>query len=144
VITLLVSFGTPKNPPTKYITFDVVDMLCPYNALFRCGLLNTFKTALHLGYLFLNVLATFDLITTFSNEKKARIIECGFALGHKNVHLLSEDAEKHEPKQPSSKQEISAEFNRAIEVEGDFSGVALDPRVLDRTVCISSKMSPEE
>jgi hypothetical protein len=25
-ITLLVSFGTPKNPCTKYITFDVVDM----------------------------------------------------------------------------------------------------------------------
>jgi hypothetical protein len=26
VITLLVSFGTPKNPCTEYITFDVVDM----------------------------------------------------------------------------------------------------------------------
>jgi hypothetical protein len=25
-ITLLVSFGTPKNPCTEYITFDVVDM----------------------------------------------------------------------------------------------------------------------
>jgi hypothetical protein len=34
VITLLISFGTPKNPHTKYITFDVVDMLYPYNALF--------------------------------------------------------------------------------------------------------------
>jgi hypothetical protein len=27
VITLPVSFGTPKNPCTTYITFDVVDML---------------------------------------------------------------------------------------------------------------------
>jgi hypothetical protein len=27
VIALPVSFGTPKNPRTKYITFDVVDML---------------------------------------------------------------------------------------------------------------------
>jgi hypothetical protein len=26
VITLPVSFGTPKNPCTEYITFDVVDM----------------------------------------------------------------------------------------------------------------------
>jgi hypothetical protein len=32
VINLPVSFGTPKNPHTEYITFDVVDMLYPYNA----------------------------------------------------------------------------------------------------------------
>jgi hypothetical protein len=49
VITLPVSFGTPKNPHTEYITFDVVDMIYPYNAIFRLGLLNTFKTALHSG-----------------------------------------------------------------------------------------------
>jgi hypothetical protein len=35
VITLPVSFGTPKNPRKEYITFDVVDMLYPYNAIFE-------------------------------------------------------------------------------------------------------------
>jgi hypothetical protein len=40
VITLPVSFGTPKNPGTKYITFNVVDMLYPYSAFFGLGLLN--------------------------------------------------------------------------------------------------------
>jgi hypothetical protein len=34
VITLHVSFGTPRNPHTEYITFDMVDMLYPYNAIF--------------------------------------------------------------------------------------------------------------
>jgi hypothetical protein len=29
VITLLVSFGTPQNSHTKYITFNVVDMMYP-------------------------------------------------------------------------------------------------------------------
>jgi hypothetical protein len=38
IITLLVSFDTPKNPRTKYIIFDVVDMLYPYNAIFGRGL----------------------------------------------------------------------------------------------------------
>jgi hypothetical protein len=47
VITLLVSFGTPQNPRTKYITFEVVDMLYPYNASFRQGLLNTFEGTMH-------------------------------------------------------------------------------------------------
>jgi hypothetical protein len=43
VITLPISFGTPQNPKTEYITFDVVDMHYMYNAIFRRGLLNTFK-----------------------------------------------------------------------------------------------------
>jgi hypothetical protein len=37
-ITLPVSFGTPKNPRTEYITFDVVDITYPYNAIFERGL----------------------------------------------------------------------------------------------------------
>jgi hypothetical protein len=35
VKTLPVSFGTPQNPRIEYITFDVVDMLHLYNAIFR-------------------------------------------------------------------------------------------------------------
>jgi hypothetical protein len=58
VITLPVSFDTPQNPRTEYITFDVVDMHYPYNTIFRRGLLNTFKAALHSGYLYLKVIAT--------------------------------------------------------------------------------------
>jgi hypothetical protein len=65
VITLPVSFGTPKKPHTEYVTFDVVDMLHPYNAIFGQGLLNTFKAVMHSAYLCLKVLATFGVITTF-------------------------------------------------------------------------------
>jgi hypothetical protein len=67
VITLPVSFGTPKKPHTEYVTFDVVDMLHPYNAIFGQGLLNTFKAVLHSAYLCLKVLATFGVITTFGS-----------------------------------------------------------------------------
>jgi hypothetical protein len=49
VIILSVSFGTPKNPHTKYMTFDIVDMLYPYNTIFGKGLPNIFETALHSG-----------------------------------------------------------------------------------------------
>jgi hypothetical protein len=47
VTTLPISFGTPKNPCTEYITFDTTDMLYLYNAIFGRGLLNTFEAALH-------------------------------------------------------------------------------------------------
>jgi hypothetical protein len=68
VITLPVSFGIPKKPRIEYITFDVVDMLYPYNAIFRWGLLNTFKAALQSRYLYLKVPATFGIITIFGSQ----------------------------------------------------------------------------
>jgi hypothetical protein len=90
VITLPVSFGTPQNPCTKYITFDVVDMLYPYNAFFGRGLLNTFKVVLHSEYLCLKIPATFGVIFVFGSQKNAKKIEQDFVPSHKNVHFLRE------------------------------------------------------
>jgi hypothetical protein len=104
VITLPVSFGTPKKPHTEYITFDVVDIMYPYNAIFGQGLLNTIEVVLHSTYLCLKVPATFGVITTFNSQKEARNIEHGFPPGHKNVHFLREDTNQSE--QPPPKQEI--------------------------------------
>jgi hypothetical protein len=42
-----ISFGRLPNPCTEYITFEVVDMHYPYNAIFDRGLVNTFEVALH-------------------------------------------------------------------------------------------------
>jgi hypothetical protein len=66
-ITLSVSFGTPKKSRTEYITFDVVDMPYPYNAIFWRGLSNTFEAALHCAYLCLKVSATFGIISVFGS-----------------------------------------------------------------------------
>jgi hypothetical protein len=71
-ISLPVSFGTPSNACTKYITFVVVDMSYPYNAIFRRGLLNTFEATLHLLYLCLKVPATLGVISVHGNQKGAR------------------------------------------------------------------------
>jgi hypothetical protein len=67
VITLPVSFGTLNNPRIEYITFDVVDMLYPYNAIFGRGLLNTLEAALHSSYLCLKIPATFGVISVFAS-----------------------------------------------------------------------------
>jgi hypothetical protein len=83
VITLPMSFSTPKNPHTEYITFDVVNMSYPYNAIFGRGLLNTFEIALHSGYLCLKIPATFGVISVFGSQQDARNIEKGFAPGLK-------------------------------------------------------------
>jgi hypothetical protein len=74
-ITLPVSFGTPKPPRTEYITFDVIDMTYPYNAIFGRGLLNTFKAALHSTYLCLKVLATLELYPFSAASKKPETLK---------------------------------------------------------------------
>jgi hypothetical protein len=58
------------------------------------------------------------------------------------VHFLREDVDQ--PEKSSSKQEISVEFKKEIEAEDDFTRVAVDPRIPDRTVCIGAEMSPKE
>jgi hypothetical protein len=63
-------------------------MLYPYNAIFGRGLLNTFKAALHSGYLCLKILTTFRVISVIGSQQDARNIKKGFAPGHKNVHFL--------------------------------------------------------
>jgi hypothetical protein len=66
-ISLLVSIGSFRNARTKYITFDVVDMNYPYNAIFGRGLLNTFEVGLHSTYLCLKISATLGVITVHGN-----------------------------------------------------------------------------
>jgi hypothetical protein len=87
-ISLPVSFGTLQNARTEYVTFNVVDMYYPYNAIFGRGLLNTFKAALYLAYLCLKVPASLGVISIHGSQKDARNIEQGFALGHRNVNYL--------------------------------------------------------
>jgi hypothetical protein len=81
-----------KKPRTEYITFDVVNTLYPYNAIFGRDLLNTFKAALHSGCLCLKITTTFGIISVFESQKEARNIEQGFTPGHKNVHFYKKNS----------------------------------------------------
>jgi hypothetical protein len=122
VITLPVSFDTPKNSRTEYITFDVVNILYPYNAILGRGLLNTFEAALHLSYLCLKIPATLVVTSVFSSQQEARTIEKGFTSGHKNEHFLQEDPEHHNISASQCKAEAPAEHKKAIEAEDEFVG----------------------
>jgi hypothetical protein len=134
VITPPMSFNTLQNPHTEYITFDVVDMLYPYNAIFGRGLLNTFKAALHSGYLCLKIPATFGVIPIVGNQQDARNIEKGFVPGHKNVYFLREEQQQHNTLVCHLKAKALAEYKKAIEADNEFK----------RVVCISTEASQQE
>ena len=74
-ISLLVSFGAQENARTEYVTFDIVDLYYPYNAIFGRGFANKFSATIHMGYLCMKILALHDTITIHGSQKEARNIE---------------------------------------------------------------------
>jgi hypothetical protein len=58
------------------------------------------------------------------------------------VHFLREETDQQAEWLISK--EALAEFKKAIEVEGDFKKVAVDPTVPDRAVCLNTETSLEE
>jgi hypothetical protein len=119
-------------------------MLYPYSAIFGRGLLNTFEAVLHLGYLYLKIPATFEIIFIFGSQQEARNIERGFTPGHKNVYFLWEEPEQHSTFADQHKAKALAECKKAIEAEDEFKKVPWDPRVPDKTVCIIVEASQQE
>jgi hypothetical protein len=98
-ITLSVTFGDQNNSRTEHITFDVVDMLYNYNAIFAQGVTNMFSAALHPGYLCMKLPSTKGVIAIYSDQDLARIVEETATPGQKNVHNLNK--EKPKAKDPS-------------------------------------------
>jgi hypothetical protein len=137
--TLPVSFGNPQNARIEYITFNVVDMHYPYNAIFGRGPLNIFEATLHSAYLCLKVPAPLGVISIFGSQKDARNIEKGFTPGHKNMHFLREEQDNNQDAQP-----IEAEAKNAIEVDCETKCVPLDHRVPNKIILIKKELSSKE
>jgi hypothetical protein len=69
-ISLPVSFGGQENARIEYVTFDVVDLYYPYNAIFGRGFANKFNTTIHMGYLCMKMLALHSTITVHGSQKE--------------------------------------------------------------------------
>ena len=92
--TLLVTFDDQTNSRTEHITFDVVDMLYNYNAIFGLGVTNIFSVVLHPGYLCMKLPSARGVIVVYGNQDIARIAEETAAPGQKNVHNLDKKRQK--------------------------------------------------
>ena len=74
-ISLPVSFGGQDNARTEYVTFDIVDLYYPYNAIFSKGFANKFNATIHMGYLCMKMPSLHGIITVHDNQKESRNIE---------------------------------------------------------------------
>jgi hypothetical protein len=66
-IELPLSFGTTPNARSEQVTFDIVDMIYPYNAILGRGSINKFEEAIHGLYLCMKITGPQGVIIVYDN-----------------------------------------------------------------------------
>jgi proline racemase len=60
---------------TEVITFDVVDFVYPYNAIFGRNTINKFAAVIHQGYLLMKIPTAVGVISVYGSHEEARRAE---------------------------------------------------------------------
>jgi hypothetical protein len=95
-IELPMSFGVAPNARSEQVTFDIVDMVYPYNAIMGQGSINKFEAVIHGLYLCMKIPGPQGVISVYGNQQTACNIERDFVPGQRNVHCLTMQREAPE------------------------------------------------
>ena len=136
-ISLPVSFETQANARTEYITFDVVDLYYPYNAILGRGFTTKFNAALHMAYLCMKIPALHGIISVRGSQKEARNIEKAIYRAQRNINAVeSADKELEPSDMPRGKTDMAGQEETKL--------IPLEKELPDRKVTISSELSKAE
>ena len=120
------------------MTFDVVDLYYPYNAIFGRGFTNKFNTTILMGYLCMKMLALHRIITFHGSQKEARNVERAIYKSQRNINSI--EAARANSTEPS---DIS-KGKTYLKDQEETKTVPLKGAVLDRKVMIRGNLSGEE
>jgi hypothetical protein len=116
-IELNVTFGEGAAQRTESITFNVIDMNYPYNAIFGHNTLVKFAAVIHQSYLCMKLPSAGGIIIVFGNQEEARRCEDNASIRNKNVHVIEtqdEDTETATSKEPESGGVSPAEHTKKV------------------------------
>jgi hypothetical protein len=109
-IELPLSFGVAPNAQSEQVTFDIVDMVYPYNAIMGRGSINKFEAAIHGLYICMKISGPQGVITIYRNQQSACNIERDFVPGQRNVHYLTAKREGFESSRPITDEKVKAQL----------------------------------
>jgi hypothetical protein len=109
-IKLPLSFSTALNAQSEQVTFDIVDMVYPYNAIMGRESINKFEAAIHRLYLCMKIPGPQGTITIYGDQQVARNIERDFVPGQHNVHCLTTECEDHNSPHTNKGKKINAQL----------------------------------
>jgi ribonuclease HI len=139
-IELPLSFGAAPNTRSEQITFDIVDMVYPYNAIMGRGSINKFEAAIHGLYLCMKIPGPQGVITVYGNQQTVRNIERDFVLGQRNVHCLTMQREGTEATRPATNEHEKAQ----LQSNDGTKTVPLDQATPKQTVIISEDLTSQD
>jgi hypothetical protein len=139
-IELPLSFGVAPNARSEQVTFDIVDMVYPYNAIMGRGSINKFEAAIHGLYLCMKIPGPQGAVIVYGNQQAARNIERDFVPGQRNVHCLMAQREVPESASPTAKEHDKAQ----LQSNDGTKTVPLDQATPKQTVTISEDLTSHD
>jgi hypothetical protein len=149
-IDVNVTFGQDATVRTEVITFDVVDFVYLYNAIFEHNTINKFTVVIHQGYLLMKIPTAAGVISVYGNQEEALRAERNTSVHNRQVHVIDEDEgsevvpeaeQKAEAQMGQSMKQAEAERMKAVD---DTRTVPLCADVPSRTIMIGTDVSKEE
>jgi hypothetical protein len=149
-IDVNMTFGQDATMRTEVVTFDVIDFVYPYNAIFGRNTINKFVAVIHQGYLLLKIPTAAWVILVYGSQEEARSAERNTSVHNRQVHVINED-EGNEAV-VAEEQRAEAQMRQAMkgaEVEHmkavyDTRTIPLCADVPSRTVMIGTEVSADE
>jgi hypothetical protein len=89
-IDVNVTFGQDAIMRTEVITFDVVDFVYPYNAIFGRNTIDRFAEVIHQGYLLMNIPTAVGVILVYGSQEEAWRAERNTSVHNRQVHIIYE------------------------------------------------------
>jgi hypothetical protein len=132
-IELPLSFGVAPNARSEQVTFDIVDMVYPCNAIMGRGSINKFEAAM-------KILGPQGVITVYGNQQAARNIERDFVLGQRNVHCLTAQREVPEATSPTAKEHEKVQ----LQSNDGTKTIPLDQSTPKNTAIISEDLTSHD
>jgi hypothetical protein len=139
-IELPLSFGAAPNARREQVTFDIVDMVYPYNAIMGRGSINKLEAAIHVLYLCMKILGPQGIITIYGDQQVARNIERDFVPDQRNVHCLTYEREDPSSPRPNKGKKINAQ----LQSNEGVNTVPLDSATPKQTVLINEDLLAAE
>jgi hypothetical protein len=139
-IELPLSFGVAPNARCEQVTFDIVDMVYPYNAIMGRGSINKIEAAIHGLYLCMKIPGPQGVIIVYGNQQTARNIERDFIPGQRNIHCLTTQRKGVEWNHPVADDKVKAQ----LQSNDETKVVPLDPATPRQTVVISEDLTSQD
>jgi hypothetical protein len=146
-IDVNVTFGQDATMRTEVITFDVVDFVYPYNAIFGRNTINKFAAVIHQGYLLMKIPTDAGVISVYGSQEEARRAERNTSVHNRQVHVIYE--EEGGEAVPEEEQKAEAQMRQSMkEAEDERMKAVDDTRIIllctdvpIRTVMIGTEVS---